>query len=82
MTGMIVLSFALGYPLFMVFAYALYKLLFTPLDRIEEEQKREKAMVLLRARRIKTRKREARHVAHPEEPSPVFGLSDLNPSHS
>ena len=50
---MIVLSFILAYPVFMVFVYYVARAIFTPLEKVEAEKEREKQMLLLRARRIR-----------------------------
>ena len=52
MIGMIALAFLIGYPLFMIFAFAIAKLIFTPLEQIAQEQRREKELLLQRARRV------------------------------
>lgn len=52
MSGMIVLAFLIGYPLFMLFAFAIAKLIFTPLEKIEQEQRRERELLLQRSRRV------------------------------
>ncbi len=81
MTAMILLAFVLGYPLIMVFGYFLAKVLFTPLDKIEQEQKQEKVLLMQRARRVK-KKRVAKRVVSGDRNSSVFGLPELKPSHS
>jgi hypothetical protein len=75
---MIVLAFLLGYPAFMVFAYGLSKVLFTPLDKVESEHKREMALLLQRSRRNKKVRPKTRWVSNPQ-PTPVFDLPELNP---
>ena len=81
MTAMILLAFVLGYPLIMVFGYFLAKVLFTPLDKIEQEQKQEKVLLMQRARRVKKKRVTKRVVSGDRKPT-VFGLPELNPSHS
>jgi hypothetical protein len=53
---MIVLSFVVAYPVFMMFVYFIAKIIFTPLDKAAAEQEKERFMLLMKARR--TRKRE------------------------
>ena len=63
MIGMIILSFVIGYPIFMFFAFYIAKMIFTPLDKIAQEQKRERELLLQRARRVPKLQRVAQ-VAH------------------
>lgn len=67
MIGMVILSFLLGYPLFVAVAYLLAKVLFPDLKKLAEEQKREKLVLLQRAQRVKRRKR-----THEEQESYMF----------
>ena len=53
MIGMVILSFLLGYPLFILTAFLLAKVLFPDLDKQVEEQKREKQLLMQRAQRVK-----------------------------
>jgi hypothetical protein len=52
MIGMTILAFVLGYPLFMVFVYFTAKVIFTPTDKIVQEQAREREQLLQRAKRV------------------------------
>ena len=78
MTTMIVLAFLLAYPAFMILAYGLSKVLFTPIDKVEAEQKREMALLLQRSRRSKKVKPRTQWVSRSQRP-PVFDLPELNP---
>jgi hypothetical protein len=60
MVVMVVLSFALAYPVFILTAYLLAKLLFPDLQRSAEEQKRERAVLYQKAQRVKKVKFERR----------------------
>jgi hypothetical protein len=55
--AMIVLSFIIGYPVFMIFVYLVAKVIFTPLDKIAAEQEKERFMLLMRARRLRKKER-------------------------
>jgi hypothetical protein len=57
MALMTVLSFVIGYPLFMLFVYFVAKVIFTPLDKIAVEQEREKMQLLKKARRVRRSER-------------------------
>ncbi|HYF68046.1 MAG TPA: hypothetical protein VD884_07915 [Ohtaekwangia sp.] len=50
---MLVLSFVIGYPLFMAFTYLLIKIIFPSTDKVMAEQQREREMLLIKAQRIK-----------------------------
>lgn len=56
MVTMVVLSFVLGYPLFILTAYLLTKILFPDLQKLAEDQKRERALLYQKAQRIKRSK--------------------------
>jgi hypothetical protein len=76
MAAMIVLSFVIGYPVFLILAYVFMKLLFTPLDEVAAQQQNEKRLLLLKARR--TRKKDRIRKALPEpEFRPVFSLRNV-----
>lgn len=54
---MFILAFIIGYPLFMVSAYVLGKLIFVKIEENEEEAlEKEKLMEVIKAKRIKTRR--------------------------
>jgi hypothetical protein len=55
--AMILLSFVIGYPVFMMFVYLVAKVIFTPLDKIAAEQEKERFMLLMRARRVRKKER-------------------------
>jgi hypothetical protein len=55
--AMIVLSFVIGYPVFMMFVYVVAKVIFTPLDKIAAEQERERFLLLMKARRVRKKER-------------------------
>ena len=57
MAAMIVLSFVLAYPLFMLMVYILAKIIFTPLDKIAAEQQKERVVLLMKAKRVSKRER-------------------------
>lgn len=57
MALMTVLSFVIGYPVFMLFVYLVAKVIFTPLDKIAAEQEREKMQLLNKARRVRRSQR-------------------------
>lgn len=78
MIGMIFLSFALGYLVFMIFAFGMYKLLFTPLDEQEESEKREKAILLERAQRTKKRNRKGARSLSTSGSHSVFAMPELD----
>lgn len=82
MIGMIVLSFALGYLVFMIFAFGMYKLLFTPLDEQEESQKREKLFLLERAQRTKRRKPKGARSLSTSRSHSVFTMPELETAHN
>ncbi len=50
--AMLILSFLIAYPVFMLFVYMVAKVIFSPLDKIAEEQERERYILLLKAKRI------------------------------
>jgi hypothetical protein len=54
---MIVLSFVIAYPVFMVFVYLVARIIFTPLDKAAAEQEKERFMLLMKARRIRRKER-------------------------
>ncbi len=82
MIGMIALSFALGYLVFMIFAFGMYKFLFTPLDEQEEARKHEKVMLLQRARRTKKRNLQKIRVVSTQETHRAFDMPELKPAHN
>lgn len=51
MVGMVILSFLVGYPLFILIAFVLARLLFPDLDRVAEKQRKERYLLLQRAKR-------------------------------
>ena len=55
--AMILLSFVIGYPVFMMFVYLVAKVIFTPLDKVAAEQEKERFMLLMRARRVRKKER-------------------------
>jgi hypothetical protein len=61
MAAMILLSFILAYPVFMLMIYVLAKIIFTPLDKIAAEQERERFVLLMKAKRIRKRDRTLVH---------------------
>ena len=61
MAVMVLLSFIIAYPLFMFFIYLLARVIFTPLDKIAEEQQKERMMLLQKARRHRKRERQFAH---------------------
>ena len=50
---MLVLSFVIGYPLFMVFAFLLMKVIFPTTDKVVSEQQRERNLLQIKAKRMK-----------------------------
>lgn len=50
---MLVLSFVIGYPLFMAFTYLLIKLIFPSTDKVAAEQQRERRALLIKAKRVR-----------------------------
>jgi hypothetical protein len=53
MAVMVVLSFVLAYPVFILTAYLLARVLFPDLQKVAEEQKREREVLYLKAQRVK-----------------------------
>jgi hypothetical protein len=53
MVIMLVLSIVLAYPVFMLCIYLMAKVIFTPLEKQAEDQRRERAELLIRARRVR-----------------------------
>ncbi len=54
---MFIIAFIVGYPLFMISAYVLGKLIFVKIDETDQEaQEKEKLMEVIKAKRIKTRR--------------------------
>jgi hypothetical protein len=51
MIGMVILSFLLGYPLFIAIAFLLARLLFPDLKKVAEKHQNERALLLHRAKR-------------------------------
>jgi hypothetical protein len=62
MAVMILLSFLLAYPIFMITIYLLAKIIFTPLDKLAAEQEKERFMLLMKAKRVRKRERGLVHV--------------------
>lgn len=54
---MIALAFVIGYPVFMIFSYGLAKLIFTPLDKLAQEQQKERVFLMIKAKRVKKMRR-------------------------
>jgi hypothetical protein len=63
MVVMVVLSFVLAYPVFIVAAYLLARMLFPDLQKSAEEQKREREMLYQKAQRVKKVRFERRETA-------------------
>jgi hypothetical protein len=57
MTGMLILSFVLSYPIFLALVYLSAKIVFTPLDKVAQEQEKERFMLLMKAKRMKKKER-------------------------
>jgi hypothetical protein len=55
--AMIVLSFVIAYPIFMVSVYYLAKFIFTPLEKAAAEQAKERTVLLMKAKRISRKER-------------------------
>lgn len=51
MVGMMIVSFLVGYPLFILIAFLLARLLFPDLDKAVEKQRNERALLMHRAKR-------------------------------
>jgi hypothetical protein len=51
MIGMVILSFLVGYPLFILIAFLLARLLFPDIQKVAEKQNYERALLMHRARR-------------------------------
>jgi hypothetical protein len=77
MAGMILLSFVIGFPIFLVMIWVLVKVLFTPLDLLDAQQQNEKKMLLQRAKRVR-RKDRVKQAQPQREVRPVFTLRQLN----
>lgn len=58
---MFIIAFIVGYPLFMVSAYVLGKLIFVKIEENEESLEKEKLMEVIKAKRIKTRRTRLAH---------------------
>lgn len=50
---MILLSFVIGYPVFMAFSYFVAKLIFPPIDKVLSVQEEERKNLFIKAKRIK-----------------------------
>lgn len=59
--AMIVLSFVIAYPVFMLFVYVLAKIVFTPLDKAAAEQQKERFVLMMKAKRTRKTGREVIH---------------------
>jgi F0F1-type ATP synthase membrane subunit b/b' len=72
MVGMLILSFAIAYPVFMFLIWFLARLVFTPLDQAMHVRRRETALLLAKARRVRRSKKQ--HVPE-REFKPVLVMS-------
>ena len=59
--AMIILSFVLAYPMFMLFVYVAAKMIFTPLDKAAAEQQKERFELLMKAKRMPRKHRVLAH---------------------
>ena len=61
MAAMVVLSFVIAYPLFMIMIYILARIIFSPLDKVSADQEKERFQLLMKARRVRRRERQFVH---------------------